>query len=372
MVNFISYFQGVMDLPVKFSNLIWAYFLLGWGKTVFFESQRKSFPSHSPMAISIWEFLLYNLLYSKSALLINSLDSWRCSLSSRRYPTHRSMKENTISSFEILYESDRVLAICKPEGISYHDDDQIGSGILSLLRKHQSDGRITYSGRLYGVHRLDQVTSGILLMAKDSTTAGELSAQFREGKVTKYYCGLSAKKPSTKKQGWIQGNMVKSRRKSWMLTPYSKEVNKENYARTRFFSSSLSFLQDQLEDPERIHPRTLLLFRPYTGRTHQLRVAAKSVGLPLLGDPIYKDGSPLSTEDIHTVRTFLHACGLHLTLNDEPISIWSPPPFESVWDSTGTHQFKQVFHALCEKNIDCEAILEALNLSNPPALPDPT
>jgi 23S rRNA-/tRNA-specific pseudouridylate synthase len=116
----------------------------------------------------------------------------------------------------ILYETDSILAIEKPEGVSHHDGEQ-EQGILTLVRQCQNDGSIEYSGRIFGVHRLDRVTSGILLLAKNQDTASKLTAAFRDGHVVKYYVGVSSKKPR-KKQGWVRGNMERGRRKSWYLT----------------------------------------------------------------------------------------------------------------------------------------------------------
>lgn len=65
----------------------------------------------------------------------------------------------TTPNINVLYESDDVLAIDKPPHISHHDDDQ-EIGILSIIRQQQKEERISYQGRIYGVHRLDKVTSG--------------------------------------------------------------------------------------------------------------------------------------------------------------------------------------------------------------------
>jgi tRNA pseudouridine32 synthase/23S rRNA pseudouridine746 synthase len=264
----------------------------------------------------------------------------------------------------ILYESNRILAIHKPQGISHHDDGDPGSGIMSLVRSHQQSeqqGDIAYQGRIYGVHRLDRVTSGILLFAKDAETAQVLSQKFRDGEIAKYYCGISGKKPTKKKQGWVRGNMVQGRRKSWMLQRDSDE--KKNFAETRFFTSGLSSLAEYSIDYVAQPPKTLILFRPHTGRTHQLRVAAKSVGLPLLGDPIYKDGSSSQQNDNDALaaRTYLHACALHFELDDEDVTIWSPPPFgDSLLNSEGIQQFNDIVERLVQKHCDCDAITEKL------------
>jgi tRNA pseudouridine32 synthase/23S rRNA pseudouridine746 synthase len=278
----------------------------------------------------------------------------------------------------ILLETEHVFVVNKPTGISHANSDH-ELGILNVLRGQQEQGLLSYTGRLYGVHRLDRVTSGILVLAKDAPTARRLTAAFREGLVTKYYTGISRHKPATKKQGWVTGGMVRGRRKSWQLTrsdSKSKNDGSEsipNYARTRFFTAGLGGLSDALVQNEdesqsqvqQMQPKTLLLFRPYTGRTHQLRVAAKSVGLALTGDPVYSDGGEQpETTFTDTPRTYLHATGFYLPGSEEDgtqdITIWSPPPFDHLWDESGQDEFQTILNKLLHKHCDCPAILEML------------
>lgn len=262
----------------------------------------------------------------------------------------------------ILFESDRILAIDKPPGISHHDGSNTDDlGILSLLRISQQNVKLQYQGRLYGVHRLDRVTSGILLLAKDKQMASLLTRAFRDGNVTKYYIGVSSRRRSKKKQGWIKGKMIRGRRKSWYL---SREQQGSSLAVTRFFTSSLSSLRESAVDTN-APPMTCILFRPYTGRTHQLRVAAKSVGLPLSGDPIYTDGLDSSS----SARTFLHASAIHMHLggdDNESITIWSPPPFHHLYkdDSEGNEAFRDTVTQLMKKYCDCDQILAAMNATS--------
>ena len=287
---------------------------------------------------------------------------------------HSSRIESSIP-IPILYESARILAINKPTGIPHHDEnnsnkDNNEPGILSVIRQQQSNGAIEYSGRLYGVHRLDRVTSGILLLAKDKEMASILAKAFQNGNVTKYYTGMSAKKrPANKKQGWVKGSMVRGRRKSWYLTRQT-QTDKNNYAVTRYFTAGLAGLTPNgnnnnnnnslIDESSHVLPKTLILFRPLTGRTHQLRVAAKSLGLPLQGDPIYSDGEGTATTVIThgNTRTYLHATGLHVDLeHEESVTIWSPPPFGHLWTNDGGG-FNMALGQLVEKHcIDCDPLL---------------
>lgn len=253
----------------------------------------------------------------------------------------------------VLFESHEILAVHKPSGIPHHSNvDELG--IVALLRQQYTETR------LYSVHRLDRVTSGILLLAKTPHAAKELTRLFREKKIVKYYTALSFHKASQKKQGWVQGGMERGRRKSWKLV---REV-KTNYARTRFFSAGLGHLNARNEesqvpvdaDTTPAAPRTLLLLRPYTGKTHQLRVAAKSVGLPLAGDPIYKDRYDSSAT---LNRTFLHATALEIVVDanscfNQNISLWCSPPFEHFWKDP--QDFDRVLQKLVDKHCESSEI----------------
>uniref|UniRef100_A0A7S2X8V4 Pseudouridine synthase RsuA/RluA-like domain-containing protein n=1 Tax=Lotharella oceanica TaxID=641309 RepID=A0A7S2X8V4_9EUKA len=90
--------------------------------------------------------------------------------------------------------------------------------------------------------------------------------------------------------------MQRSRRSSWMLLR-----SKKNPAISKFITTSLN-------------GQRLFVVKPETGKTHQIRVALKSVGSAILGDPIY---SP-SLEAAEMDRCYLHACALRLDLPDKP------------------------------------------------------
>lgn len=272
---------------------------------------------------------------------------------------HDAIPSKTNTLFPVLFDSPRVLIVRKPHGIGHHDEaspsstvangegsgESMTPGVLSLLRNERRQQTEESGERLYGVHRLDKVTSGILVLAKDSESASTLSDYFARGEIQKVYFGLSAKKPQKKKQGLVQGGMTRSRNKSWKLVRKPKNASKgpvENFAKTRFFTSGFQVIDTnkvENSDATKIDPipnvRTVAMFRPYTGRTHQLRVAAKAMGIPLLGDPIYKDGGNGSKsngdDDALSIdtRTMLHASGIHIPefLDQEEINIWCPPTF---------------------------------------------
>lgn len=163
--------------------------------------------------------------------------------------------------YRIVDENEHFLVISKAPGIAFqnHEDEQ---GVYRLLT---SD----LNRRLYPVHRLDKLTSGLLVFAKSPQICAMLAEQFRERTVTKFYLALVAAKPK-KKQGRIQGDMERARGGAWKLMR-----TLQNPAITLFKSYSVS------------PGLRAVLLKPLTGKTHQLRVAMKSLGAPIIGDTLY-------------------------------------------------------------------------------------
>ena len=197
--------------------------------------------------------------------------------------------------YRIVEANDQFILVDKAPGVSVHKDQNERGLVMQLQRDLEQP-------YLSPVHRLDKVTSGLMLLACNSQAAAELAEAFRERQVEKFYLALSDRKPR-KKQGLVRGDMVKARRGSWKLA-----ASTENPACTQFFSHSV-------RPGER-----LFLLRPRTGKTHQLRVALKSIGAPIVGDPLYHE----SVQPVPD-RTYLHAYGLGFSLQGQRYRFLCPP-----------------------------------------------
>ena len=125
--------------------------------------------------------------------------------------------------FDILHTHADFLVINKHPNVSVHKDD----GDTMLL---QGVAKETGDQKLYLIHRLDKMTSGILLLGRNVSAASLLSQEFANRSVEKYYLALGSKKPK-KKQGLVSGDMERSRRSSWKLLN-----SQNNPAVTQFFS----------------------------------------------------------------------------------------------------------------------------------------
>jgi tRNA pseudouridine32 synthase / 23S rRNA pseudouridine746 synthase len=182
----------------------------------------------------------------------------------------------------ILYEDAVLIAVHKPMGLlsvpGRYADRQ--DSVLSRLRLQ--------STAIVPVHRLDQDTSGILLLAKDRETQRHLNQQFQQQQVNKIYEAVLAGR-----LGPDRGQIDLPLWSDPCDRPYQKVDARGKPSTTRF--AVLSRTGDQ----------TRLEFFPLTGRSHQLRVHAadrQGLGMPILGDRLY--GNPLTES---ATRLHLHA-----------------------------------------------------------------
>ena len=200
----------------------------------------------------------------------------------------------------LLYTHPDFIVIDKPANLSFHgqdtrDDYQLG--VVDLAA--QAFG---YE-RLWPVHRLDTMTSGLLILATHAQAAAAFGELFAQRQLDKYYLALSNHKPK-KKQGWVKGDMAPARRGAYKLM-----TSQNNPAITQFISAS-------------VRPSLrLFLLKPHTGKTHQLRVMMKSLSSAIIGDRRYQN----STEAEQFDRGYLHAYALRFVWKNETIHLTNPP-----------------------------------------------
>ncbi|MBD2664083.1 pseudouridine synthase [Richelia sinica FACHB-800] len=190
---------------------------------------------------------------------------------------------------EIIYEDEWLIAVNKPPGLlsvpgRYHDNQD---SVLSRLR-------LRYGGELMAVHRLDQETSGILLIAKDSFSYSHLSQQFQQRKIHKVYEAILA------------GNLKVNT--GVINLPLWGNPEKRPYQQVDFQYGKPSITQFRVI--ERVDNYTRVEFIPLTGRTHQLRVHAadqQGLGIVILGDRFYGCNAGVTRLHLHARElTFQH------------------------------------------------------------------
>lgn len=203
------------------------------------------------------------------------------------------------------------IVVDKAAGINFHDEGDIGSGLHSLVKQQLQNQQQSPDEKveLYPVHRLDKMTSGLVIFAKTLACAQTFGQLFNDHHIEKYYLAISDKKPS-KKQGLIKGDMGKSRRGMFKLLR-----TMENPAITQFFSYTIA------------NKQRLYLLKPHSGKTHQLRVALASIGAPIVGDPLYYSTSKAD-------RGYLHAFALRFNYLGECFEFTSQPSIGDFYVNT--------------------------------------
>ncbi len=172
----------------------------------------------------------------------------------------------------LLHEDADLVVIDKQAGLAVHPGAGRATGTLAhhLLDRYPEMAGVGGPGRPGIVHRLDQGTSGVLVVARTPAAYTLLSRAFATREVEKIYLGIVYGTPSPP-AGTISAPIGRhpQRRQEMAVRPGGRPA-RTGY-RTLAAAAGISILQMDLA----------------TGRTHQIRVHLKSLGHPLVGDPVY-------------------------------------------------------------------------------------
>jgi RluA family pseudouridine synthase len=177
----------------------------------------------------------------------------------------------------ILYEDDVVLVINKPAGLMVEPDRNGHPSLLNQVKRYLKESSASKE-EIYAqhIHRLDRPVSGIVLFAKQRAVLKNLSEQFAERKVRKYYQALTAHAPVSR-TGTLEHWHRKEKKKAVL---YAEEVPYSEKAALSYEVADFS------------ENRFLWSIELHTGKYHQIRAQLAHLGCPILGDSIY--GSVLS------------------------------------------------------------------------------
>jgi 23S rRNA pseudouridine1911/1915/1917 synthase len=225
----------------------------------------------------------------------------------QRAPLHATPEDIPL---HILHEDQHLAVINKPAGMMVHagagtTDDSRNRGTLvnALLFHFAKLSDVGGDLRPGIVHRLDKQTSGLILVAKDDSTHRKLGEMFSQRQVAKTYLAL------------LHGHLKKD--DITVTLPIARDLVRRTRMTTRRADgrTAVSHFQvlERLTSP--YGPFTLVEVRIETGRTHQIRVHAQSLGHPVVGDTLY--GAPHTIPNLapeHQLnRNFLHAARLSFT-----------------------------------------------------------
>jgi 23S rRNA pseudouridine955/2504/2580 synthase len=204
----------------------------------------------------------------------------------------------------ICYEGHGVMVVNKPAGMAVHAGSGLSWGVIDVVRKMRPGANVDL------VHRLDRDTSGCLLLALDGEALRELNKQISDNRVEKRYLCLM---DGHLKQDQVEvydaiGQYERAGQRFMRVDPQGKSAHTsfrllQNYG-------SCSFAEAQL----------------HTGRTHQIRVHAAHLGLPLVADKRY---SPAARQKYWKAegakRMFLHAYQVRFSTRDGEEQLVSAP-----------------------------------------------
>jgi len=233
---------------------------------------------------------------------------------------------------EVLYEDEHLLALNKPALLLSSPDryDPQRPNLMKLLHADISRGAAWVKARaglayLANVHRLDYETSGVILLAKSKAVLIKLVELFGSEKPLKEYVALTQGIPPADEFA-TDAKLAPHPARPGIMRVDPKQGKKS---------------KTQFTVLERFSHHTLVQCRPLTGRTHQIRVHLRHVGLPIAGDRVY-GGRPLLLSQLKADyrlkpgqeerpligTTALHAERLRLAhpVTDELIEIVAPWP----------------------------------------------
>lgn len=208
-------------------------------------------------------------------------------------PVRLSVKDKPVVSDEmadvllacVLAEDDGLIVLNKPFGLAVHGGSGVSYGVIEAMR--------IATGKKYLelVHRIDKHTSGLLLIAKKRSTLKQLQDAFRDKSIQKSYVCLTL--------GHIQQDelVIDKPLAKFTLPSGERRVRIDDAGKASI--TKITVLVRAMLDGI---PISIVLAKPITGRTHQIRVHLADIGHALLGDDKYQKKSLPSVK-----RLMLHA-----------------------------------------------------------------
>lgn len=186
-------------------------------------------------------------------------------------------------ALDILYEDEHLLVVCKPAGLVVHPArghwrGTLVNGVLAHLGEQGAGLPGHEQARPGIVHRLDQKTSGVMVVAKTAESHHALAQLFASHTIERSYRALVWGCPRS--EGVVQGYMVRNSRHFARMTLLSESEASDRpggkwslsrYRVVEHYGTVAAQVEVTLE----------------TGRTHQIRVHMEHIGHPVIGDEVY-------------------------------------------------------------------------------------
>lgn len=209
----------------------------------------------------------------------------------------------TLGEIETIFEDDFLIVINKPSELLSAPGKTITDCVLFRLEQLLA----TKQQKPYLIHRLDMSTSGIMIVAKTKEAHKSIQRQFLNKKIQKEYIAI------------LEGKLTKKTGK--VVLPLRVDVDNRPHQMVCYEHGKYAETEYEVLSYE--NGKTRILFRPITGRTHQLRMHAahpNGLNIAILGDDLY--GSPANRLHLHAAKiTFSHP------ISKEVLTFEVPPKF---------------------------------------------
>ncbi len=205
-----------------------------------------------------------------------------------------------IADLEVVFQDDRLLVINKPSGMLSVPGTKGIADAQSLIKSVIPQARV--------VHRLDQETSGLLVLAFDKPAEVHLKKQFEQRSVEKVYIAV------------VQGTLERYEGEIDLALAAADQPPLQQVDQAKGKPSKTRYHVVEEDD---LSSRVKL--QPLTGRTHQLRVHMQAIGHPILGDQLYGNQESKNAAQ----RLLLHAYAMRFSHpeKDEPLELVVECPF---------------------------------------------
>jgi len=206
---------------------------------------------------------------------------------------------------EIIYQDKDVVVCVKPPRVLSTDEP---GGVPDLVRQELGEP----NANVRTVHRLDRTVSGLMVLARRSKAASELSRQIREGEFHKEYVAVVHGHPA-EKTAELRDLLLRNKqeRKTYIVAEPGKDVQE----------AILTYqVVNQTDDLTRVR------IQLQTGRTHQIRAQFSDRGLPLVGDRKYGTG-----EDDCEIALWSYRLAFKHPYSGKPMEFILEPPQVYPW-----------------------------------------
>lgn len=216
-----------------------------------------------------------------------------------------------MQNLEVVHENKGYIVVNKAAGLiserSPYEDNTVEDQVYAHLLQ---GNRNPFLGV---IHRLDRVTSGVLIFAKKKSTLIEFNELFSSRKIQKTYLAIVKEKPRKEKETLVNFLMKNTKEKRAVVVKSKSSVSQE---------CRLSY--EVLGQNEFGY---LLEIKPKTGRFHQIRAQLAHIGIPVIGDEKYG-----SDQEYLPLSIGLHAWKFSYKKDEQHESYQAPLPKHKYWD----------------------------------------